>query len=87
MGGFFDRQAGEEAELDDPAELLVHLLLVQSAAEDAATGRTGVIVLIAVGVLLPVAFAILPLVRGFGYRLPLGIDAGSWLPAAAGTDT
>ncbi len=36
-----------------------------------------------VAILLPVAGAILPLMRGFGYRSPLGLDAGSWLPAAA----
>ncbi len=32
------------------------------------------------GILLPVSFAMLPVVRGFGYRTPLGFDPGSWLP-------
>ncbi len=35
------------------------------------------------GIALPVGFATLPLVRGFGYRSPLGVDPGSWLPAVA----
>lgn len=33
------------------------------------------------GIALPTSLAILPLLRGIGYRTPLGLDPGQWLPA------
>ena len=43
----------------------------------ALQGRGGLAFL---GIALPTGLVILPLLRGIGYRTPLGLDPGQWLP-------